>query len=61
MTDAAPPKSTPSMIPLNVDIFIGEDGEVIFTDLPAELAEIVLELDPEASLACDIPIPLTTR
>lgn len=52
MTDTALPKATMPMIPLNVDIFIGEDGEVVFTDLPAELAEIALELDPDANLAC---------
>jgi hypothetical protein len=38
-----------------IDILIGDDGEVIFTDLPPELLEIALELDPDSDLACRRP------
>lgn len=55
---SAPPpaKSAPDTLPdlgdLEIDIIIGDDGEVIFTDLPPELLDVALALDPDSVLAC---------
>ena len=40
-----------------VHIFINEDGEVVFSDLPEEVMEIVRELNPDTSqLATYCPV-----
>ena len=46
----------PSPIPPGeIEIVIGDDGTIVFTDLPRDLLEIALELDPEADLSCPLP------
>ena len=41
--------------PLELDVRIGPDGEVVLTDLPRELVELVRELDPDHPIACSLP------
>ena len=41
--------------PFEGRIFIDEDGSVVFENLDAGLAEVALELDPDAELACELP------
>lgn len=50
--DASP---EPAPILADIEIVIGDDGEVIFTDLPAELLDVALALDPDSDLACRLP------
>ena len=38
--------------PLELEIHINEQGEVVLTELPQEMAELVLELDPDHVVAC---------
>ena len=40
--------------PLELEIHINEEGEVILTELPREMAEMVLELDPEHTIGCTL-------
>ena len=42
------------MPPAEVSVFIDPDGSVTFSDLPADLAEVVLALDPQAAPACPV-------
>ena len=42
------------MPPAEVSVFIDPDGSVTFSDLPADLAEVVLALDPQAATACPV-------
>lgn len=44
--------------PKEVSVFVDEDGGVTFSDLPADLVEVVKSLDPESLLACDRPSDL---
>lgn len=39
-----------------IEILIGEDGEVIFPDLDADMLDVALALDPDSSLACRRPV-----
>jgi hypothetical protein len=56
-SDEPAANKTPSPIPPGeIEIVIGEDGSIVFTDLPGDLLEIALELDPEAELTCPLPI-----
>lgn len=41
--------------PLDLEIHIDDNGDVVLTELPLELAELVLELDPEHPLRCALP------
>ena len=41
--------------PLELDVRIGPDGEVVLTELPRELVELVRELDPDHPIACALP------
>jgi len=41
--------------PTAVSVFIDRDGSVTFSDLPADLAEVVRTLDPDAAPACSAP------
>ena len=41
--------------PLDLEIHIDDNGDVVLTELPLELAEMVLELDPEHPLRCALP------
>lgn len=41
--------------PLELDVRIGPDGEVVLTELPRELVELVRELDPDHPIACTLP------
>ena len=50
-TEPAPALLPPS----EVSIFVDKDGSITFSDLPADLAEIALLLDPDATLACEAP------
>lgn len=34
-----------------------DDGQVTFSDLPADLAEVAALLDPDAAPACPVPAP----
>ena len=38
--------------PLELEIHINEEGEIVLTELPQEMAELVLELDPDHVVAC---------
>ena len=40
--------------PLDLEIHINEDGEIVLTELPEDLAQMVAELDPEHPLTCAI-------
>ena len=42
--------------PLELDVRIGPDGEVVLTELPRELVELVRELDPDHPIACSLPL-----
>lgn len=42
------------MPPAEVSVFIDPDGSVTFSDLPADLAEVALALDPQAAPACPV-------
>lgn len=44
---------------LEVGVEIDADGRVIFRDLPADLLELVLALDPDAQVACSAPRPIS--
>ena len=46
---------SPELPPFKGRIFIDEDGSVVFENLDPGLAEVALELNPEATLACDTP------
>ena len=37
---------------LELNIEIDPDGRVVFTDLPPDLIDVVLALDPDAVIAC---------
>ncbi len=50
-TEPAPTLLPPS----EVSVFVDKDGSITFSDLPADLAEIALLLDPDATLACEVP------
>jgi hypothetical protein len=50
----AAPDPPPGLPEFQGRIFIDEDGQVVFENLDPELAEVALELDPEALLACDL-------
>ena len=43
--------------PFKGRIFIDEDGQVVFENLDPGLAEVAMELDPDAALTCDLPAP----
>lgn len=48
-----PPDADPiEKTPLELSIEIDPDGRVVFTDLPPELIDVVLALDPDAVIAC---------
>lgn len=47
----SPPRSIMGM---NITIYLQEDGQVIITDLPEELVDLVKELDPGAEISCAI-------
>ena len=47
-----PPSPVP---PGEIEVVIGEDGAVVFTDLPQGLLEVALTLDPNAEISCEIP------
>ena len=51
MSDTAPPKP----LPPGFSFRINEDGSVTFDGLPPDLLDVVLALDDEAALVCDIP------
>ena len=38
--------------PLDLEIHINEEGEIVLTELPEDLAQMVAELDPDHSLTC---------
>ena len=40
--------------PLELEIHINEEGEVILTELPREMAEMVMELDPDHTIGCTL-------
>ena len=40
--------------PLELEIHINEQGEVVLTELPRDMAELVLELDPDHVVACTL-------
>ena len=40
--------------PLELEIHINEEGEVILTELPREMAELVMELDPDHTIGCTL-------
>lgn len=37
---------------------INEDGSVTFENLPPEMMDIALALNPDAVLACEVPAPI---
>jgi methylthioribose-1-phosphate isomerase len=41
--------------PSEVHVFVDDDGQVTFSDLPADLAEVAAMLDPEGAPACALP------
>ena len=51
------PEDDGALPPFQGRIFIDEDGSVVFENLDPGLAEVARELDPDASLACDLPVP----
>ena len=54
--DAATPEERPPGKPAEgVEFTINADGSVTFTNLPPELMDIALALNPDATLACDLP------
>ena len=40
--------------PLDLEIHINDEGEIILTELPEDLAQMVAEMDPEHPLTCAI-------
>ena len=52
---AAPEERTPGKPAEGVEFTINADGSVTFTNLPPELMDIALALNPDAELACDLP------
>ncbi len=54
MPDNPPPDNLP---PFKSRVFIDDNGDVVFENLDPGLAEVALELDPEAAVACDLPKP----
>ena len=50
-----PGEPDPVLPPPEVTVFVEEDGTITFSDLPADLAEVALLLDPEAAIACPVP------
>ena len=44
--------------PLDLEIHINEEGEIVLTELPEDLAQMVAELDPDHSLACALEPPI---
>ena len=40
---------------LEIGIHIDPDGRVVLTELPADLLDLVLALDPDAQVACALP------
>ena len=38
--------------PLDLEIHINEEGEIVLTELPEDLAQMVAEMDPEHPLTC---------
>ena len=57
MAPSSPTKDDPPspVPPGEIEIVIGEDGRIVFTDLPQGLLEVAQELDPNAEIACEIP------
>jgi hypothetical protein len=41
--------------PHELEIEIDADGRVVLTDLPQDLVDLVLALDPDARIGCDLP------
>lgn len=39
---------------MNITIYLEEDGQVVITDLPEELLDLVKKLDPCAEISCAI-------
>jgi len=40
--------------PLDLEIHINEEGEIVLTELPEDLAQMVAELDPDHTLTCSL-------
>ncbi len=51
---AAPREDEDARTELELGIEIDPDGRVIFTDLPADLVDLVRDLNPDALIACDL-------
>ena len=47
--------SSPLAIPVEVEIFINPDGSVTFADLEERMISLVQVLNPDHSLACNVP------
>lgn len=43
-----------SIMEMNITIYLQEDGQVVITDLPEELLDLVKKLDPCAEISCAI-------
>ena len=43
-----------SIMEMNITIYLQEDGQVVITDLPEELLDLVKALDPGAEISCAI-------
>ena len=52
---ADPDPEADALPPFTGRIFIDEDGQVVFENLDPGLAEVALELDPDAPMTCAIP------
>ena len=50
--DAQEPEALDQKTALELNIEIDPDGRVVFTDLPPDLVDVVLALDPDAVIAC---------
>jgi len=51
----SPESSSEELPPFKGRIFIDQNGHVVFENLDEGLAEVALELDPDAELSCALP------
>ncbi len=43
--------------PIELEVHIGPDGEIVFTEAPEDIVEIVKNLDPDHPLSCRLAPP----
>lgn len=56
-TRLLPKSGTLTPLPVEIEIFLDRDGSVTFADLDAGMLAVASHLNPEQSIACDVPRP----